>query len=150
MTTASPARRAVAATVLALCMTGCAARSPYGVDPPLREAANRFAVALRDSDQTGLTQMAADDTTAVASLVALRGGRSTVPLAYSSSDRGIAEVEFTVNCGSGTATFWERFVYVSGTWKPDLSEAPSQQESALPASAPPSLIPTPKAQQACG
>ncbi|CAL8974556.1 hypothetical protein CELL_01818 [Cellulomonas sp. T2.31MG-18] len=150
MTTAGPARRAVAATVVALCLTGCAARSPYGVDPPLREAANRFAVALRDSDQNGLTQMAAGDTTAVTPLVALRGGRSTVPLAYSSSDRGIAEVEFTVNCGSGTATFWERFVYVSGTWKPDLREGPSPQEPALAASAPPSHFPTPTPQPACG
>ena len=150
MATAGPARRAVGATVVALCLTGCAARSPYGVDPPLREAANRFAVALRDSDLDGLTQMAAGDTAALTALIALRGGGTTVPLAYNSSDRGVAEVEFTVSCGSGAATFWERFVYVSGTWKPDLSEGPRQQTSALAASAPPSLITTPAAQPACG
>lgn len=148
--TARLLRQTTAVTLAAVCLTGCAARSPYAVDPPLREAANRFAVALGSSDRGSLSQMAATDGGAMSSLVALYGGRSIGPLAYDSRDRGIADVEFTVSCDSGTATFWERFVYVSGIWKPDLSAHQPQAGSIPPTSVPPSLFPSPTPQPSCG
>jgi hypothetical protein len=109
----------------------------------LREAANHFAVAVSQGDQNGLSQMnGSEDEGRLASLLASYGGRSTVPVAYDSTDRGTANVELEVTCRSGNVTIWQRFTYVSGKWTPDLGINQAQVDGSIPpASAPPSVLP---------
>ena len=146
--------RYVSATVAALAflsVAGCASDSPYGVDPPLREAANHFSVALSNGDGKVLAQMnGAKDEGRLASLLASYGGRPTVPVAYDSEDRGIANVEFAVKCSSGGQTIHQRFIYISGARRPDLGADQAPIEGSIPsASVPTSIIPSAAPQPVC-
>ena len=72
--------------------------------PTVRETggrSNHFSVALSNGDGKVLAQMnGAKDEGRLASLLASYGGRPTVPVAYDSEDRDIANVEFAVKCSS--------------------------------------------------
>jgi hypothetical protein len=144
-------RTVFSATVACLLVAACGSVSPYGVDPSLREAANHFAVALSQSDQKGLSQMnGSRDASGLASLLASYGGRSTIPVAYNSTDRGMASVELEVTCSSGNLTVWQRFTYVTGSWRPDLGVNRAQVGGTIPpAGAPPSVLPSPAPQPVC-
>ena len=146
--------RYVSATVAALAffsVAGCGSDSPFGVDPPLREAANHFSTALSNGDENVLAQMnGGQGEGRLASLLASYGGRPTVPVAYDSRDRGIANVELAVKCSSGSQTIHQRFIYISGAWRPDLGAEQAPISGSIPStSMPASILPSAAPQPAC-
>ena len=133
-----------------LLLAGCGSEAPFGVDPSLRESANRYAVAVTQGDRASLAQMGIPgEQDSLDGIVGTFGGHTTTPWAYSSEDRGHASVWFDVTCGQGTATLMQTFVYRSGVWRPLLDttvHSDTTFPAASPATGPP---PSPTPEPAC-
>ena len=142
---------------LCFAVAGCGsngpnANSPYAVDPPLREAASNFAVALSERDAKVLSELnGGKDDGLLAPLLASYGGLETHPFAYNSEYAGTAYVQFIVMCVGGSRILHEVFIYVSGKWRPDLASIPPVVEGPIPAAKSPAPLvpPTETPQPAC-
>jgi hypothetical protein len=130
-------------------LAGCGSEAPFGVDPSLRESANRYAIALTQGDRASLAQLGTPGTQVrLDAIVGTYGGHTTTPRSYTSEDRGHAGVEFDVACGPETVTLVQVFLYQSGEWRPlfDAVESSTRFPAATVSAAPP---PTPAPEPTC-